>query len=134
VSDDATDEPLNEDGSPEPFLTLAPGQVWTTFSDPPLRVLIGRIEQLGDRPVVSVMLLGSPAPEGFETRTLDIHHAPFDAPALIAELEDLEAEGVEIPASFEEGYAEWKGAGGGVWTIGPVQVAGAVADTAAKNR
>jgi hypothetical protein len=126
---------VSDEVSPEPFLTLAPGQVWTVHANPPttLRVLIGKIEQLGERPVVSVMLLGARAPEGFGSETLDIHHAPFDAPSLIAELEDLEAEGVEVPASFEDGYAQWKGNNGGVWTLGPAEVAGAVIEMAAKN-
>jgi hypothetical protein len=96
---------------------LAVGQEWSIRASAPTtaRVVIGRIEPWGAGKIaVSVSILEVPTKHGPVT----FGHLPFEESALAASLDQLVATGVKPPPVFEQGYAQWKEAKGGVFTIG----------------
>jgi hypothetical protein len=98
---------------------LAVGQEWSA-KDTPAKVVIGRIEDLGDGHIaVSVSLVEVPTDHGPRA----LAHLPFDQAALVASLDQLLATGVALDPEFEQGYQQWKRANGGVFTIPVAQVA-----------
>jgi hypothetical protein len=100
---------------------FAVGQRWSVKTAAPstLRVVIGRVEALaGDNWIVHVSLCDVPIPAGMpgEGDVLDIGHMPIDVRALAASVESLVATGVTPARYFEDGYDEWRAAGGGAFT------------------
>ena len=75
--------------------------------------------------IVSVSIVDIPAGDGPRS----VGHAPFDARALIASLDRLVATGVAPDANFEEGYARWKSAKGGSFTIGVLETLAVIRKT-----
>jgi hypothetical protein len=97
---------------------LAVGQVWSIKGDPTskARIIVGRIEPFGTQLVaVCVSIVDFPTDEG----PVSIGHAPFEKAVLVSSLDRLLATGSPLPATFEDGYAQWKSAQGGVFTIRP---------------
>ena len=88
------------------------GQEWSA-KDTPAKVIIGRIDRVGDQDVVSVSLVDVPT----ELGPTVFAHAPFARSALIASLDKLTATGVPPAADFEAGYQDWKTTGGAVFTV-----------------
>ena len=101
---------------------LAVGQTRACLSADPARALhvtIGKIESFGSvGPVVSVTLYntapGSPLP--------GLAHAPIDAKVLVASCPSVERQTLPLSPNFEGGYAEWRKANGGVFTISVDQI------------
>ncbi len=46
-----------------------------------------------------------------------VAHAPFDADALADSVDKLVSNGEQTAPQFEQGYANWKQANGGVFTV-----------------
>ena len=105
-------------------IAFAPGQEWTIKAEPPsaIKVVVGRIEPFGKAVAVSVTLLDVPCPEGMGCTTTSVAHAPFDEQALEKSVDKMIATGVSPSPQFEEGYANWKAAKGGVFIVGVAQV------------
>jgi hypothetical protein len=100
---------------------LVVGQVWSVKAEPSTsaKVVIDRIEEYGGHTAVHVSLIDVPVPPGLVIRqpTMSLPHLPFDAEALAGSLDKLVATGASPVEHFEEGYAQWKAAKGGIFTI-----------------
>ena len=101
--------------------TLQVGEVWTYKTRPgeeSSTVTILKREELAGKPVIHIRVDGlkvknSHAPKGLSD---SIPHMPFDEAALTRSLVK-KLKSVEKLPDFSEGYAEWKNAKGGVFTI-----------------
>lgn len=97
------------------------GQRWSIKGrpkDPQPEIVIGRIDQGPRGDIVHVSVLGvriaNPhSPAGVNT---EVPHLPMDAAALDASVIALQGTG-KTADNFEEGYAEWRKAEGGAFTI-----------------
>lgn len=100
-------------------VTFVPGQVWSVRDMPEAtQLIIGRVERFGTTTAVHVSIVGVPVPPGWPGgSTTQVAHMPFDADALAASVELLiGTDGTALP-NFQDGYAEWRRARGGVFTI-----------------
>ena len=96
---------------------LAVGQEWSIKSPEPTstKVIIGRIDPgPNGATIVSVSIVDIPVDESPPST---VGHAPFDKRALVASLDRVVATGVAPAPQFEEGYAMWKTAKGGFFTL-----------------
>jgi hypothetical protein len=101
------------------------GQVWTCVGraeDPDPRLVIGRMERLGELGVVAhVQIMGVKVytPTALTGYSHYIGHAPFALDALRRSIKDVVGETtVEALTDFETGYQAWKRADdGGVWDV-----------------
>jgi hypothetical protein len=95
---------------------LAVGQEWSIKAAPPssAKVVIGRIETINGREIVSVSIIDVPTDHGPST----VGHAPFEMSALLGSLDSLIATRIPTDSNFEQGYQQWKSANGGYFTIG----------------
>ncbi len=102
---------------------FAVGQRWrfkTRPSETKATFVIGRIEpgeQGGTVVHVAVHDVAIKSPQAPGGVTREIGHSPIDLAALRASATELVASGVAIPDGFEDGYRQWKSAGGGVFTF-----------------
>ncbi|MCW5714886.1 MAG: hypothetical protein KIT43_10280 [Bauldia sp.] len=101
-------------------VTFVPGQVWSVRDMPEAtQLIIGRVERFGTTTAVHVSIVGVPVPIDWPGPggTTQVAHMPFDADALAASVEQLiGTDGTALP-NFQDGYAEWRRARGGVFTI-----------------
>jgi hypothetical protein len=98
---------------------LAVGQEWSA-KDTPGKVIIGRIDRIDGRDVISVSLVDVPT----ELGPTVFAHAPFAKAALVASLDKLLATGVAPDADFEAGYEDWKATHGAVFTVSVARAIG----------
>lgn len=102
-------------------VAIAEGQVWTFKHAPSdtARVAIVRIEPYGDGQAVHVSIYGLPNnPPGFAG---EIAHMPFDRAVLEASLDVLTEETARTDLPFRSGYAQWRRARGGVFTLSLIE-------------
>jgi hypothetical protein len=97
------------------------GQRWSIKgrpNDPQPEIVIGRIDKMPHGDVVHVSVLGvriaNPRSPGGVNE--EVPHLPMAAAALDASVVALQGTG-KTAAEFEEGYAEWRKAEGGAFTI-----------------
>jgi hypothetical protein len=103
---------------------LVVGQEWSIKAAPPssAKVVIGRIETINGREIVSVSIIDVPTDHGPST----VGHAPFEKSALLGSLDSLIATRIPTDSNFEQGYQQWKSANGGYFTIGIAQAIEAI--------
>ncbi|MFM9939258.1 MAG: hypothetical protein ACKVP7_07170 [Hyphomicrobiaceae bacterium] len=102
---------------------FAVGQRWrfkTRPSETKATFIVGRIEPDGQggtvvHIAVQDVAIKSPQAPGGVSR--EIGHSPIAHAALRASATELVASGVAVPDGFEDGYRQWKAAGGGVFTF-----------------
>jgi hypothetical protein len=104
---------------------FAPGQLWSIKpgTATTMRVIVGRVEPLGERTVVHVSVIdiaGFPDVPGLG-KFDGIGHMPFDSAALAASVDRLLASDAPPARDFEVGYSTWKANQGGVFTVGVPQ-------------
>jgi hypothetical protein len=105
-----------------PQRAFAPGQVWSVKSAQPtsVKAVIGRVEPFnGGGMVIHVSLIDVPIPAGLPNAggTTAIGHMPFDQAAFSASVGRLVGANAATDPAFESGYAQWRAAQGGVFTI-----------------
>jgi len=94
-----------------------PGQMWTV-KDSDIRIVIGRIEPfVKDKTAVSISVFNVPCPPQAGCKTTVVAHAPFDASTLADSVDKLVSTDAQTAPQFEGGYANWKQANGGVFTV-----------------
>jgi hypothetical protein len=97
------------------------GQKWTIKNSPAAEthIVIGRIEPWHDRTVIHVSIFKIPVPADVKLgrETIEVAHSPFDQQALVESVDRLVASNAAISPEFEGGYAQWKSASGGIYTI-----------------
>jgi len=94
-----------------------PGQMWTV-KDSDIRIVIGRIEPfVKDKTAVSISVFNVPCPPQAGCKTTVVAHAPFDANTLADSVDKLVSTDAQTAPQFEGGYANWKQANGGVFTV-----------------
>lgn len=98
---------------------LAVGQVWSVKDGGSMLATIGRLEDWGGKPIVHISITGIPLPTEVAGpgKTTTVAHAPFFADAFVVSIDSLVASNGSPSENFEAGYAQWKSAGGGVFTI-----------------
>ncbi|HJW40317.1 MAG TPA: hypothetical protein VJ476_03705 [Rhizomicrobium sp.] len=97
--------------------TFEAGQMWTVKGSD-MRIVVGRVEPFGGgKSAVSVSVLDVPCPPTAGCTTTTVAHAPFDSDVLAASVDKLVATGVQPAPQFDQGYANWKQAKGGVFTV-----------------
>lgn len=120
-----------------PVPSFAPGQVWSLKSTPPTtaKVVIGRIEDWNNKVVVHVSIVDIPAPKTSpgSGRSTNIGHMPFERSALANSVDRLLATNATLEPNFESGYAQWKDAKGGIFTISVPQAIEAVFQVLERN-
>jgi len=93
------------------------GQMWT-IKNSAIRIVIGRIEPfLPNKTAIHVSVLDVPCPRAAGCTTTVVAHAPFDEAALAASVDQKVSDSAPVADAFESGYAQWKTAKGGVFTI-----------------
>ena len=96
---------------------FAVGQKWS-IKDSGMTIVIGRIEPFdGGHTAVSVSVFGLPCPPDSGCTTTTISHVPIDSAALADSVDKLLATGAATDEQFEAGYANWKSANGGIFTV-----------------
>jgi hypothetical protein len=117
--------------------TFAPGQMWSIKSDVPTtaRVVIGRIEPFGNQTVVHVSIINVPIASGMPGAggQTQITHMPFEQTTLANSVDQLLATNVAPVPGFEDGYAQWKSANGGIFTISVPKAIELIFDTINKG-
>ena len=94
-----------------------PGQKWTV-KDSPMTIVIGTVEPFAkDKTAVSVSVFGVPCPPDAGCSATDVAHAPFDGEVLAQSVDKLVDSHAATAAQYENGYANWKQAKGGIFTI-----------------
>lgn len=112
---------LEPEGTARP--ELIPGQVWTIEGEgqEAARLTIQRIEPWGELEAVHVSLIGVSAPPGIRFNGV-IGHLPFERSALENSLGTLVGTDGVMTATFEEGYADWQAANGGLFELPVAEV------------
>src|SRR5437868_8087940 len=94
-----------------------PGQMWTV-KDSDIRIVIGRIEPfVKDKTAISISVFNVPCPPQAGCKTTVVAHAPFDANTLADSVDKLVSTDAQTAPQFEGGYANWRQANGGVFTV-----------------
>ena len=108
---------------------LSPGQVWTIEGEGQEAALltIQRIEPWGELEAVHVSLTGVSAPSGIRFNG-EMGHLPFERTALENSLGELVGTDGVMTATFEEGYAEWQSAHGGLFELPVAEVIDVIFD------
>ncbi len=95
-------------------MNLQEGQVWLLKgSSADERILIGKIEMIGELEVVSVRISDVPVPDPDPSflngrSTTVLQHIPFSRQALLDSVDELILDDQVIPDDFWEGYVLWK--------------------------
>jgi hypothetical protein len=113
--------------------TFEVGQVWSLKPpmDPAARIRIGRVEDEGR--IVHISLWGQPASRpGLLGPSLAAGHLPISSEALAASVDQVVPDEPPTELMFDEGYAEWQSARGGVFTIPVSQIAVVLEQMAAR--
>ena len=98
-------------------VTFKVGQMWT-IKNSTIRIVIGRIEPfLAGKTTIHISVLDVPCPPAAGCTTTVVAHAPFDEAALAASVDQKLSDSAPVADAFETGYANWKAAKGGVFTI-----------------
>jgi hypothetical protein len=109
---------------------FAPGQEWSIKSASPstVKVIIGKIETFGDKTCISISIVDIPSPSGPAGAggVAQVGHAPFEASTLADSVDRLLAVDVPPAADFASGYAQWREARGGMFTISVEQAVEAI--------
>lgn len=102
----------------QPADKIAVGQLWSVVGSA-AKVVVGKIEPLHDITVAHVSAVEVTIPEGAPGagETTEISHLPFELSSLAASLDRLLDEHATPDDHFADGYASWKEANGGVFTI-----------------
>lgn len=96
---------------------LKVGQKWSVKGSG-LTLVIGRIEPYPpNKTVISISVFDVPCPPGTGCKKTVVAHAPFDADALANSVDKLIDTNAATAPAFESGYAQWKQANGGVFTV-----------------
>ncbi len=100
---------------------FAVGQVWTLKGSdyPTAQVLIDRLEMFGGKPIAHITVLHVPVTDdaGAAMGETVVGHMPFTEEALGRSVGALVRSDSPVYDQFEAGYADWKAANGGVFTI-----------------
>jgi hypothetical protein len=98
----------------EPALSV--GQMWTFRNAPSekTRLVIGRIE--ADTIHVSILFIPRPPDYPWDVPEITSGHMPFHRTAINNSIVQMVGKH-DVPPAFQEGYAEWKAANGGVFSI-----------------
>ena len=117
---------------------FAPGQMWSIKSTTPTttKVIIGRVEEWSGKIAIHVSVIDAPIPPGVPGAggITNVGHMPFDQSALVASVDQLLATGVSPAPNFEAGYAQWKSAKGGIYTISVTEAVGLIFETLLQRR
>lgn len=115
---------------------LAPGQMWSIKSDVPTtaKIIVGRIETLNGKVTIHVSVVDIPIPRGAPEGLRFVDHMPFEQSALVASLNQPLATGVPTAPNFEVGYAKWRSANGGIFTVSVSQAIKLMLDSAVRGR
>jgi len=102
---------------------LIPGQVWTIEGEgqEAARLTIQRIEPWGELVAVHVSLTGVSSPPGISFNGV-VGHLPFERTALENSLGELVGTDGAMTPTFEDGYAEWQAANGGLFELPVAEV------------
>ncbi len=94
-----------------------PGQMWTVKNSD-IRIVVGRVEPfVKGKTAVSISVLNVPCPPEAGCKTSVVAHAPFDAEVLADSVDKLVSTNAQTAPQFDQGYANWKQAHGGVFTV-----------------
>jgi hypothetical protein len=94
-----------------------PGQMWTVKNSD-IRIVVGRVEPfVKGKTAVSISVLNVPCPPEAGCKTTVVAHAPFDAEVLADSVDELVSTSAQTAPQFDQGYANWKQAHGGVFTV-----------------
>jgi hypothetical protein len=94
-----------------------PGQMWTVKNSD-IRIVVGRIEPfVKSKTAVSISVFNVPCPPEAGCKTTVVAHAPFDAEVLANSVDELVGTSAQTAPQFDQGYANWKQAHGGVFTV-----------------
>ncbi len=94
-----------------------PGQMWTVKNSD-IRIVIGRVEPfVKGKTADSISVFTVPCPPEAGCKTTVVAHAPFDAEALADSVDKLASTNAQTAPQFDQGYANWKQAKGGVFTV-----------------
>lgn len=108
---------------PQPLPALAEGQMWTIRDVlEHTRLVVARTEHEGT--IVHISVFGVDVPEsayGPATR-ITIAHLPFARSSLAHSVLSLISTDATPAAAFEDGYAQWKQAKGGIFTLSVKEV------------
>lgn len=100
---------------------FAVGQVWALKGGdyPTAQVLIDKLEMFDGKPIAHITILHIPVTNepGGATQETVVGHMPFTEEALRLSVGALIQTDSPVYAEFEAGYANWKAANGGVFTI-----------------
>ena len=100
---------------------FAAGQIWTLKGNdyPTAQVLIDRLEIFDGKPIAHITIFHVPVTNdaGEVTGETVVGHMPFTEEALRRSVGALVQADSPIFDQFEAGYADWKAANGGVFTI-----------------
>ncbi|MBY0567868.1 MAG: hypothetical protein K2P70_11170 [Hyphomonadaceae bacterium] len=111
--------------------TFEVGQVWSLNApmSPEARIRVGRVEDAGQ--TVHISLWGQPIEEASPLGSpLVAGHLPISSDALARSVNAL-ADETPPDLQFEEGYAEWSRAQGGVFTITVPEIVDVILQSAA---
>ena len=98
-------------------MSLQVGQKWTV-KDSSSTIVIGAIEPFATgKTAISVSVFDVPCPAAASCTTTIVGHAPFDSQALAQSVDRLVADHAATAPNFDAGYANWKQAKGGIFTI-----------------
>src|SRR6185312_9009456 len=94
-----------------------PGQRWTVKNSD-IRIVVGRVEPfVKGKTAVSISVLNVPCPPEAGCKATVVAHAPFDAEVLADSVDKLVSTNAQTAPQFDQGYANWKQANGGVFTV-----------------
>jgi hypothetical protein len=117
---------------------LAPGQMWSIKSASPTttKVIIGRLEDWNGKSAVHVALVDVPVPAGVPGAggVIGVGHMPFEQSTLAASLNEMISTGASPGPNFENGYAQWQAARGGIYTISVADAVSTLFEALAKGR
>jgi hypothetical protein len=96
---------------------FAVGQKWT-IKDSGITIVIGAIEPFAaGKTAISISVFGVPCPPAMGCATTNVAHAPFDSEALARSVDKFVETNAALAPAFQEGYANWKNAKGGIFTV-----------------
>jgi len=120
---------------PQPLPHLEVGQMWTIRDVPEhTRLVVARTEAEGTIVHISVFNVDVPASALGPASAITMAHLPFARSALAGSVLLLLGTGARPADAFEDGYAQWKNAKGGVFTLSVKEVIDALIDIRSKAK